>query len=403
MKAATTRFATRREAIIDTASGLINAHGVQGLSLADVAGAIGLSSTSITYYFRRKEDLAAACFDRALDRLAAQVLQAGAEPDLSRRIRRLVSLTFDSVGDLGPGAAHPMVRLNDLRAMNDPLRAGLVSRYLAIFRDARTFFGEAGGEAAQLMRIMRTHVLLDTLYVLPAHLECYAAEEYPRVQGRLTDLLEGGLAPGGAAPLALPDDAGRAIRPSGDDATERFMGVAAGLINERGYRGTSVELIAARLNLTKGSFYHHLAAKDDLVLQCFERSLSTLTQVLDAAIAAEGTRLDALRLALSTLLTIQLSPHDTPLLRSTALLALPIDLRGSVIARSDRLARRVSGLIIDGISEGSLPPVDPLVAGQLLMSVVNAAYELRERSARVPLARAVALYGATLLDGLLAG
>lgn len=402
MTATTRRFAARREAIIDTASALINAHGVQGLSLAEVAQAIGLGSTSITYYFRRKEDLAAACFDRALDRLARQVALAGAEPDLRRRILRLVSLTFESVGDLEPGAAHPMVRLNDLRATGDPIRAGLVSRYLSIFREARAFFGEGGDEETQLFRIMRTHVLLDTLYVLPAHLEFYAQEEHRRVEGRLVQLLETGLAPGGTAPLALPDG-GRssARRTGGDDATERFMGVAAGLINERGYRGTSVELIASRLNLTKGSFYHHLAAKDDLVLQCFERSLSTLTAVLDTALASPGTRLEALRLALATFLTIQLS-RETPLLRSTALLALPIGLRGSVVARSDRIARRVSGLIIDGISEGSLPPVDPLVAGQLLMSVVNAAYELRERAARVPLSRAVSLYGATLLNGVLA-
>ncbi|MDN8891457.1 helix-turn-helix domain-containing protein, partial [Staphylococcus aureus] len=55
-------------------------------------------------------------------------------------------------------------------------------------------------------------------------------------------------------------------------AQQRFLQAATRLINERGYRGASVERIASELNVTKGSFYHHLEAKDDLVLACFRRS-----------------------------------------------------------------------------------------------------------------------------------
>jgi AcrR family transcriptional regulator len=248
---------------------------------------------------------------------------------------------------------------------------------------------------------MRTHVLLDTLSFLPPLLETYAPQDYPRIERRLLELLEHGLAPPGASPLVLPGLDEAADPPTyGDEGTERFMGAATRLINERGYHGTSVELIASRLNVTKGSFYHHLEAKDDLVLQCFERSLSTLDAVLDAAANLPGSRFDRLGSVLSTLLGIQLSQR-TPLLRSIALSALPNDLRGSVVARSDRITRRVSGIIVDCISEGSLPPVDPLVAGHMLMSGVNAAFELRDRAARLPLARAIALYGAILLNGIL--
>ena len=393
---ATKRFVARRDAIIDVASILINENGVRGLSLAAVAETIGLGSTSITYYFRRKEELAAACFDRALDLLERQVIEAGSEPGLRSRVRRLVALSFASIGDLSRGAAHPVVRLSDLRAMDDPMRAVLVGRYFAIFRRARQFFGEGGTEEARLLRLMRTHVLLENLYVLPSWLDGYGAEEYGRVEQRLVDLLENGLAPPGT--LVRPD---RAIHPLpvSDEGSERFLGAAMRLINERGYRGTSVDQIASRLNVTKGSFYHHLDAKDDLVLACFERSLQTITDALDAALAAPGTRLDELGIALATLLAIQLSDR-TPLLRSTALLAMPADLRAPVIERSDRIARRFAGLIIDGVTEGSLPAIDPLVGGQMLMATVNSAYELRDRAARVPLDTAVALYGSTLFSGL---
>ncbi|WP_428374466.1 TetR/AcrR family transcriptional regulator [Lichenicoccus sp.] len=403
--AATTRFVARRGMIIDAASMLINEHGVKGLSLAEVAAAIGLSNTSITYYFRRKDELAAACFDRALDQLAQQVAEAGREADLSARIRRLVQLSFDAAWPLArqavQTAVHPVVRLSDLRATEDPVRAALVGRYFSIFRRARGFFGEGGDEEQQLLRLMRTHVLLDSLYVLPSWLDQYGPEEHPRVQERLVQLLEHGMAPHGMAAqgMAAPPPLALALPPA-DDPGERFLGAATRLINERGYRGTSVDQISSRLNVTKGSFYHHLDGKDGLVLECFRRSLDTVSQALDAALQRPGTCLSQLAATLTALLGIQLSDR-TPLLRTTALLALPAELRAEVVDRSERITRRWTGLLIDAITERSIPPVDPLIAGRVLMSTINAAYELRGRATRVPEGRAVILYSSTLFDGLL--
>ena len=75
----TARFLAKRGLIVDAASALINERGVRGLSLAEVGEQAGLGSTSVPYYFRRKEDLAAACFDRALDVLGSQVDEAATE------------------------------------------------------------------------------------------------------------------------------------------------------------------------------------------------------------------------------------------------------------------------------------------------------------------------------------
>ena len=396
---ATRRFLAKRNLIIDAASALINEVGVKGLSLAGVGEAIGLGSTSVPYYFRRKEDLAAACFDRALDLLDAQVAEAGAQSGVSARLRRLVALSFEALVDTGRGNARPVVRLSDLRAMEDPIRAALVGRYFAIFRRARACFGNGGDEEEQLRRVMRAHILLENLYNLPIWLRGYAPEEHPRVQSRLVELLEGGMAGAGAAipPRAPPG----LTRDDGADPGERFLDAATRLINERGYRGTSVERIASQLNVTKGSFYHHLGAKDDLVLRCFERSHVTIGRALDAALGWDGSRLEQVGAATSALLTIQLSDR-TPLLRTVALPALPPDLLAQVIEQSERIARRFAGMIIDGITEGSMPAVDPLIGGEVLMWSVNAAYELRARAARVPIERAVSLYGSTLFGGLLA-
>jgi tetratricopeptide (TPR) repeat protein len=48
-----------------------------------------------------------------------------------------------------------------------------------------------------------------------------------------------------------------------------FLTAATRLINQRGYRGASVDKISQQLNVTKGSFYHHHETKEELIGACF--------------------------------------------------------------------------------------------------------------------------------------
>ncbi len=50
---ATDRFERKREAILDAATRILNRKGIKGLTLGDTAAAVDLSTTSVTYYFRR--------------------------------------------------------------------------------------------------------------------------------------------------------------------------------------------------------------------------------------------------------------------------------------------------------------------------------------------------------------
>ena len=101
----------------------------------------------------------------------------------------------------------------------------------------------------------------------------YDPEDYGRIRERMYDILVGGLAAEGAAweptPIPLAD---LAAREGPEMSRETFLLAATRLINSRGYRGASVDKISAELNVTKGSFYHHNDAKDDLVVACFDRS-----------------------------------------------------------------------------------------------------------------------------------
>src|SRR3546814_4616661 len=100
----------------------------------------------------------------------------------------------------------------------------------------------------------------------------------------------------------------------------------------------SVQLIASELNVTKGSFYHHLDAKDDLVIACYKRSFDTIAEAQRLADERGGTHWRRLSSIIATLLDVQFSERG-PLLRTTALHGLPPGVRQAMLDRSNRIAQ----------------------------------------------------------------
>lgn len=396
----TARFQRKRELILDAAAAEINENGALGMTLADVAAMVGLNTTSVTYYFKRKEVLAAACYDRSLDRIEAIVESAERAPDPRSRVRAYVDESFAQRARIRDGDEPPFTVLSDLRAMEGPEREALADRYRGLLRRIRGFFGAADNERAKALLTARTHVMVETIFWLPGWLQHYATDEFPRLSARMFELFDTGLAPRGAAWAPVSTLLAEDASPEGPELARRnFLKAATRLINERGYRGASVERIASELNVTKGSFYHHLDAKDELVVNCFAHSFAIQTQAQRAADRADGSQWERLCSAMAMILDVQFSERG-PLLRTTALQALPSRVRGAMVERSDHVARRFAGMMIDGISEGSVRAVDPLVASQTLVAMLNAAYELHNWADALAPADAIGLYASTLAFGL---
>ena len=86
----TSRYQEKREAVLNAAAVLFNERGVKGATLADIAGSVGLVTNSVTYYYRKKEDLATACFMRTLQVYGELIARAATEADPEARVRALL-------------------------------------------------------------------------------------------------------------------------------------------------------------------------------------------------------------------------------------------------------------------------------------------------------------------------
>jgi len=392
----TKRFRAKRDAILSAAAEAINEQSAKGMTFADVARRVGLNTTSVTYYFKRKEDLAAAAFEHTLEQLLAMIDEALTLATPQERVRRYLALNMERLDRVQRGEDRAMAVLSDLRATEEPNRTRLMNRWREVFRRTRSLWGPTSSRAETDLFGARAHVLLENTFWLPVWLNRYEPDQYARVEARLMDVFDHGVAgPNARWTPSLIDLEHEETEPG----RAAFLLAATRLINELGYRGASVQRIAAELNVTKGSFYHHLDAKDDLVIACYRRSFDTITDAQRLADEAGGSYWDRLSSTIATLLDVQFAER-APLLRTTALSGLPGVVRTAMVDRSNRIARRLAGTMMDGIAEGSIRAVDALVAAQALMALQNAAFDMRKWAATMPRERAIAMYASTLLFGL---
>lgn len=395
----TERFERRRMDVIHAASALINELGVKGTTFAELARSVGLNATSITYYFDRKDKLVVAVYEATLDWLEGAAREAAAEATPEARLRAFIAAQVALRRRIRDGERGLITALSEIRTLDEAAQAPLLAQYARILDHVRSFFGEGRGGLKRSLDTARAHILLEAMFWWPIWSLRYSTRDFDRLEARMTDIFARGLAGRGRGwdPHPLASSGWR----SAEEGTDAFLRSATVMINQRGYRGASVNRIAAALNVTKGSFYHHHNAKDDLVFECFERSYDRLSAVQLAAGAVEGDWWARIASALAELIDLQFR-DPMPLLRTTALQALPAGERGSVVVRSNRLANRFAGMLSDGIADGSVRAVDPLVASQLIMPALNAAYEARGWAARQPdPALAVKLYAWTLCAGVL--
>ncbi|MBA2932670.1 TetR/AcrR family transcriptional regulator [Sphingomonas sp. CGMCC 1.13654] len=390
------RYERQKQRIVDAATILLNRKGMRGMTLADVAGELGLTTTSVTYYFRRKEQLVAAVFEDALARLAAMVHEAGREPTPRARVARYVELYFEDFAQARRERGRPIANLSEMRSMDGEARSRLIAQYRTIRRAVRGFFGPPTDEARKRLLTARAHILNEALFWQDTWLGQFAIGDLPNVRRRFFRILDGGITTAGTAWDA------RIIEPdamTGPGEQESFLRVATRLINDTGYRGASVKRIMAELNRTKGSFYHHLDAKDDLIVSCWRISHRRLADLRAKAYGEHESPWRRISTTVTSALALQLA-NEFPLLRVTAYQAMPPAVRDLALLYAQRTALGVMGALVEAMAEGTVRPIDPLIASHLILSSINAAHDLQGGHEGQSIEEAIATYETVLGEGL---
>src|SRR4051794_6424470 len=87
-------------------------------------------------------------------------------------------------------------------------------------------------------------------------------------------------------------------RTAGEETPQRILDEAQSLFSERGYVGTTVQQVAARIGITKAALYYHFPqGKEEIFVELMRRHLRRLHDGLEQVISQGGTtraRLEAI-------------------------------------------------------------------------------------------------------------
>ncbi|WP_208510432.1 TetR/AcrR family transcriptional regulator [Variovorax paradoxus] len=399
----TARFQEKRDAILNAAAAQFNAQGVKGATLAGIAASVGLVTNSVTYYYRKKEDLATACFLRAIVLFDGIAEAAAREATVEARVRAFLAGHAALLAAVALGEHPPVVAFSDVRALPSPQLETVHTAYTGMFRRVRGLLKDPTTvHWPREVRNARTHLLLSLVHWLPAWFGRYEEAQYPRMIARVADIVLNGLGAPAARweAAALSEDAALHL-PTDNAAMDAFLRAATALLNEQGYRGASVDKISARLNVTKGSFYHHNDNKLDLISACFERTFEVIRRAFDLAEQTGGSGWQRAGLAARMLVRFQLSAEG-PLLRLSSTSALPEAADRAQIHRTlQQRIERMAAMLVDGLVDGSLRPLDAAIAAQLVVGLINGAAELHRWVPDASEASVVELYVRPIFMGLL--
>lgn len=161
-------------------------------------------------------------------------------------------------------------------------------------------------------------------------------------------------------------------RPGHDVSTVLEISVA--VFNERGFDGTSMEDLSARLGISKSAIYHHVEGKDALLGLALDHALVGLEAAAAEVRRQDGPAVERLESLLrrSVGVLVERLPYVTLLLRVRGNSAV----ERQALTRRRRLDRLMSELVKEAVADGDLrPDVDPAVVARLLFGMVNSLTE----------------------------
>jgi AcrR family transcriptional regulator len=146
------------------------------------------------------------------------------------------------------------------------------------------------------------------------------------------------------------------------------------VFNERGYDGTSMEDLSARLGIGKSSIYHHVESKEELLRLALDEALTGLERAADDIQKSNGPAVERLELLLrrSIAVLIDRLPYVTLLLRVRG----NSEVERQALTRRRRIDRLMTALVKEAVGDGTLrPDLDPAIVARLLFGTVNSLTE----------------------------
>jgi AcrR family transcriptional regulator len=150
-----------------------------------------------------------------------------------------------------------------------------------------------------------------------------------------------------------------------------LLRTAIRLFRERGFHATSMQDLAEGLGMNRGSLYHYIESKDDLLWSIVSGALRQLDDQLRPILEAEAPGRERLRLAIAAHLAFAAEHAAELSLVQVELRSLSPERRATIVERRDAYERMWRAAISAAIGEGTLRPLNVRLAAIAILSACN--------------------------------
>lgn len=369
------------QTILSEAARLFNYQGTRATTLDDIASRLGLTKTSLYYYARNKSELVYKCYLVSCDAgdeimaEAAHISKTGLESLLN-----FVRIFFARGEEIRQHRRPHVAMMTEIPTLANMQRKEIEGRVDRHFNTLMGFFNEGmiDGSIAECAPVPTTTAFLSLVNWSYVWYGRTPVEKRAAAIDQLISLIKHGIS---SRPYSLEDIEFPRLDwrlPDGFDREEQnelkriaFLRAGSMMFNQRGYMGTSLDEIASQLDVTKGAFYYHIKNKEDLLFQCFKRTLELENQMIDMASETGDDGARKIELTLRYLFNIQHN-DEGPLIRYRSLPSMNPDHRQKILEMTEGTSDRIGTLIADGIDDGSIRDVDPAIIENVIAGAVDA-------------------------------
>lgn len=145
---------------------------------------------------------------------------------------------------------------------------------------------------------------------------------------------------------------------------------AARIFSRRGCHGATLDDVADRLGVSKTALYRYVRNKNDLLYACHEEAMDIADRSMTTGEAAGTSGLRKIQIGLTAYLSEMIGELGVPvlILEENALQGEEAE---RIYARRDAFELRMRGLVSEGITDGSILPVNPKLAVFTLLGAIH--------------------------------
>lgn len=155
-----------------------------------------------------------------------------------------------------------------------------------------------------------------------------------------------------------------------NEKREAVLSAAVKSFNEQGFRATSLDDVAASLNVTKPTIYYYFKTKDDILFECVRRGLEGIRDAAEAVEATNGAGMDRLRALLNDYAVTMTKDFGMCVIRTSDHELTP-ESRTKFRALKREIDETIRRVIEDGMADGSIARGDARIATFTVTGALN--------------------------------